>query len=89
MKIVKVFLLVLISAVLLNSCALFDTTPDIYFVIPASPELPSAAWRYSETGEFCTNEEGASNLLKADTMQEGYIETLKLTIDECNKALNK
>lgn len=89
MKSLRVFLLVLISAVLLNSCALFNTTPDVYFETPIASELPVTVWSYSEDGEFCTDEEGASNLLKADMIQEGYIEALKLTINECNNALNK
>lgn len=88
MKIAMGFLIGLII-LSLNGCALFDTTPNLRFKIPTPPEMPVVVWERTESGAFYISEAGARDFLKTQILQEGYIEKLRVTINECNNALNK
>lgn len=71
--------------ILISSCSHIYTSAG--FVIPERDALPKAEWSHDINGNYCTNEEGAKNILKREAMRDGYEAQLKAIIESANNAL--
>ena len=81
----KAMLYLISLMILVSSCSHVYTSTG--FIIPERDILPKAEWSHDINGNYCTNEEGAKNILKTEAMRDGYEAQLKAIIESANNAL--